>query len=490
MLYHFDLLQEPWIPVVDLKGRRLELGLLQTLYRAHELREISDASAMVEYGLYRLLNVFLMDALRPEELEDLEELLNAGRFDRKILDAYIALCHSEGASFDLFDEKRPFLQVPYLEDYDKRKRRSVSKLDIEMPSGNNHVHFEHLAQPLELGYGHAARLLVIRNLISTCGMEGPSSINASPPYFAVFRGRTLFETLIHLLIPVSDIQVFADPPVFWRCDQVVVPKKKVLQTSWLYGMLFPARRIHLIPNGKGVQEMYFGPGMDFCLLDNWTDPHVTYRVGKEGRFPWRPNGTRAVWRNLNDLVDIQGKRAPKIAEVYQMLQDSQDIPAQVMLYGVQTNQASYLDVYRHDLQLPLGLFREGRAKLIGDCITAAETLVRKFQGVLRKKRMDKTGNYVEGITQQMVTETVQMIYQSCEAELWNLCNTILARETVEAQGVYDQWNRKLSEIGASAMQGLLNRLNLKGKQLVALSESLATWDSCLYRLKKGGETHG
>ena len=62
-----------------------ELSLLETLERAHLLSEIQDPSPMVEYSVYRLLIVFLMDMLRPEDEEVLEELLDEVRFSSNTL---------------------------------------------------------------------------------------------------------------------------------------------------------------------------------------------------------------------------------------------------------------------------------------------------------------------------------------------------------------------------------------------------------------------
>src|SRR5699024_1871425 len=98
----FDVLQEPWIPVVTFEGETLEVGILDALLRSPEWKEIQDPSPMVEYSVYRFLIVFLMDALRPETPVDLEELLYAGQFDESAIQDYITLCHSEGVSFDLF----------------------------------------------------------------------------------------------------------------------------------------------------------------------------------------------------------------------------------------------------------------------------------------------------------------------------------------------------------------------------------------------------
>ena len=138
----FDVLQEPWIPVVTFEGETLEMGILDAPLRSPEWKEIQDPSPMVEYSVYRFLIVFLMDALRPETPVDLEELLYAGQFDESAIQDYITLCHSEGVSFDLFDPNRPFMQTSVDKNWDKR-RKPVTTLDYTVPNGNNHIHFDH-----------------------------------------------------------------------------------------------------------------------------------------------------------------------------------------------------------------------------------------------------------------------------------------------------------------------------------------------------------
>ena len=113
MKVFFDVIAQPWIPVVDLQGERKELGILDVLTHAHELKRIQDSSPLVEYSVYRFLIVFLMDAFRPETEEDLQDYLSEEQFDPEVLNTYIAQCRAEGVSFDLFDEKRPFMQSVY-----------------------------------------------------------------------------------------------------------------------------------------------------------------------------------------------------------------------------------------------------------------------------------------------------------------------------------------------------------------------------------------
>ena len=275
MSIHFDLLREPWIPAADPQGVVRYLGLLDLLEQSPELAGISDPSPLVEYGLYRLLCVFLMDALRPEDPFEIQDILLEGSFDMAQIHRYVERCQAEGASFDLFDEKRPFLQTPYDPRWDKEKK-PVACLDCTIPTGNNHIHFNHLHTERILDYGEAARLLPLCALFVTAGAQGyPSGINAAPPYFVIIKGKNLFGTLVNLLLPVEEIPDFDSSPAFWRCTDTVEPKRKVGKTSWLYGMLFPARRVLLIPRPQGVKEVYYSQGMNFCESSNWTDPHVT-----------------------------------------------------------------------------------------------------------------------------------------------------------------------------------------------------------------------
>ena len=116
----FDILTKPWVPVLDAAGQKTELGLLETLERAHELKAIQTASPMEEYSVYRFLIVFLMDALRPEDgEEDIGGLLEAEQFDMEAIQDYLTQCRKEGVSFDLFDAERPFLQTAYVEAWDR-----------------------------------------------------------------------------------------------------------------------------------------------------------------------------------------------------------------------------------------------------------------------------------------------------------------------------------------------------------------------------------
>ena len=387
----FDILRKPWVPAVDAAGQTMELGLLETLERAHELQAIQTASPMEEYSVYRFLIVFLMDALRPEDgEEDIGGLLEAEQFDMEAIQDYLTQCRKEGVSFDLFDAERPFLQTTYVEAWD-REAKPVSTLDYTIPNGNNHIHFDHRRNEISYTPGKALRMLLTAQNFCTAGAQGyPSNVNGAPPWFALIQGETLFQTLVLGMIGTDEILLpFDEPPVLWRNKKEITAKQEVAKTSWLYGMLFPARRIHLLPDetGERVSDVYLSQGLNYVVTNVWKDPHVPYRTTDKGRFNWKPNDDETIWRNLTYLLDE--KDTPQIVEQRKSLNlDEETI--HLVLYGVQTNKASYLRQQRHDLRLPVQLIgNEPAERFIHRYIERAEQLGKALYRSLNQEEISK-----------------------------------------------------------------------------------------------------
>lgn len=453
----FNVLDAPWIPVVRVDGSRELLGIRDTLRCASELMEISAVSPLEEFSVYRFLSVFLMDALRPEDRDNIEELLEEGAFDMEQIEAYISACESEGVSFDLFDEKRPFLQSAYVPEWDKEPK-PVSNLDCFLPSGNNHLHFEHgCVEDRTVPTDKAARLLLTIQQFCTAGAQGyPSGVNASPPYFGVVKGINLFETLVYALLPIQSIEIpFDDPAVIWRSEEAVVPKRSVGQTSWLRGMLFPARRICLIPPAEGekVTQIYLSQGENFVNKEIWTDPFVSYRTLDTGRVPLRPKGEKPVWRSLFEIVDIKGSHASQLLTQFIRLADT--AYAHVTLYGVETSQASYLDVMRCDLRFRKVITeQEDLIKLLRVSVKSAEQLARRLRYCLQD------GNLVP---ENVANDAVGYFYGHCEARFWRMCEDSAAADDIRV--LYREWCQKIGQYAQDAYGKAMEKVNLRGKAL-------------------------
>lgn len=454
----FSVLEQGWIPVIGADGKRQELGILDVLHNASSLREISDASPMTEYSLYRLLSIFLMDALRPNDLEDLEEILEEGSFDFDRIEDYVNLCKSEGVSFDLFDEKRPFLQVPYDPALDKASK-TAAVLDYALPTGNNHTHFVHSEENTVLSFPQAARLLISVQLFCTAGVQGyPSNVSSAPPYYTVVKGKNLFETLVFSMVPRRRIPIpFDDPPVLWRNTDRIEPKQLVTNTSWLFGMLFPARSVHLFAEDGFVREVSVLQGLNY--KGYWDDPHVTYRMIKDERTPWRPNSEKAVWRNLNDLVDKT--KGPYVLRQYFEMEKEADT-ASLTLYGVQTNQASYLGTYQFDLDIPVHIADdEDRIACLTDCIGAAETLARELRHSL---------SGIAEIPDGMVSQAVQDYYGRCEDIIWDFCREYFGAKDANLMDAYDAWCNQVIAFVQEARRNALQNLRLHAHAMALAAE--------------------
>lgn len=462
MSVSFNVLDAPWIPVVRMDGSRELMGVRETLRCAPELKEISAVSPLEEFSVYRFLSVFLMDALRPKRSSGINKLLKQGSFDMEQIEAYISLCESEGVSFDLFDEKRPFLQTAYVKEWDKDPK-PISAIDCFLPSGNNHLHFEHdrvesRAVPLD----KAARLLLTIQQFCTAGAQGyPSGVNASPPYFGVVKGGSLFETLAYTLMPTQSMEIpFDDPAVIWRSSEAVVPKRTVGETSWLRGMLFPARRVMLIPpeNGADITKIYLSQGENFVHKESWTDPFVSYRTLETGRVPLRPKREKPVWRSLFDIIDVKGNHASPLLSQYVRLTDTPY--AHITLYGVETSQASYLDVMRHDLRFRRDITeREEVIELLKQSVAAAERLARRLRHCLRDENI---------VPENVAIDAVNRYYGQCEAQFWKLCED--SATAAAMQELFRSWCQTIGQFAVEAYATAMQNVNLRGKALARAAQ--------------------
>lgn len=455
MKAEFNVLDRGWIPVVSRDGSRQLLGIRQTLAQAHELLEISCPSPLEEYSLYRFLGLFLMDALRPRKRSSIRTLLREGRFDMEQIEVYISLCKAEGVTFDLFDADRPFLQSRYDSKTDGGEK-PVSALDCTLPSGNNHTHFNHV-WPAEIQPGRAAVLLLTTYLFCTAGAQGyPSGPYGAPPFFGVIKGENLFESLLAMMIPQDSIGLdFDNPPVLWRSKNAVKQKTEVGSTSWMRGMLFPTRRITLIPNDKAdaVRAIYLSQGENYVNKESWRDPYTTYRSNDTSVFPLRPHADSPIWRNYCDILDIKGDHASQMLQQYQLIHPEEEV--RLTLYGVETSQASYLTVQRHDFTLPLKLSEPDCIALMKACIYASQQLSRSLRRAL------KDLNLLSG---EAETASMQIYDKLCEERFWEICLE-LKKENADKRELYREYCSAVSGYALQTFDSTLASHRLRARSL-------------------------
>ena len=452
----FDVLKDPWIPVEDLNGETHELSILDALSRAHELRSVCDVSPLVEYSVYRFLVVFLMDALRPQRLSDIEDMLDGGSFDMDAINAYAERCKNDGVSFDLFDKERPFMHTKVDPRWDKQLK-PVDTLDYTVPSGNNHLHFDHKGSVEAYSAAKTMRMLLAAQQFCTSGAQSyPSNVNGAPPWFVIIQMDSLFETLILNMVPIGQVRIkFDDPPVAWRSTAEIEAKKQVAQTSWLYGMLFPARRIHLNPGADGrVKSIYLSQGMNYIDPETWPEPHAAYRVDNKGRFNLKPSTAFAVWQNLIYFVDTQRNCAPQTLGNFARIFDEGF--ANLTMYGVATNQASYLQAAKRDLRLPVGIIGSDEAeRFIIAFAEAAQQLSKAVREALKHKE----------IPEESRKSAVQRFNDRSDAKLFSLLDELCSPDA-GLSALLKATVEELLDDAAACIDEELNSLSLRGSTLM------------------------
>ena len=324
----FDLRARGWIPVRESSGTVREIGLEETMRRAHELRQIEGESPLETVSLYRLL-VGLAHHL-VGDFHSMREWREIGAKEKFDAGKVVQYFDQWADRFRLFDEALPFWQCPGLANTDPRTKAErpvpVASLVHSVASGNNKTLFSHQTDDgdFSLGAAEAARALVTAQYFSVGGLNKKSSNHFGGPqqsyYHAPFvpgmpciiMGNTLFKTIILNMLPgeyrgsaLGKMNLGA-PPWAERREQIInlerVAAKNYTTTprSYLDYLLPRSRHIRLLPENKMngtvvVREIHIAQGVAWeSKIEPWfvkiQDSH-----NPESR-PLQLNLDRAVWR--------------------------------------------------------------------------------------------------------------------------------------------------------------------------------------------------
>lgn len=382
----YSVLYDPCIPVQMLDGSVQMLGMRDTFLQAHNIRDIQGETPLERYAVMRLLIAFTMDLMHPEDSYERQSILESGRFDQRQLDDYIEACETQGPRFDLFDPVHPFLQSRYDAKLDAKAEKPVSVIIHALPSGNNHTFIDHRrGDQHEVSCAKAFQALLASYVFCVSGTAGPSSINNTPPLYAIMLGKNLFETIVMNMLSQSEAMPlpYGTGMVPWKMERTIVPRENIADVTLLEGLTWMPRRITLIQNDNGmVQKVYCQAGLDFKGNDLWTDPHVPRIKRKDGTYTTiKPDQGRELWRDAGTLLyDHDGKsvRQPNAFRCIGNVYDEDDFPDYIAVRaaGLITNQAAYTGWTEGELSLPSKLLFEQRK---ADAFRADAALVESIQ---------------------------------------------------------------------------------------------------------------
>lgn len=387
----FDLVTEPWIPVVDSDGTPREVGLRDALVNSHRWRGFGEVSPLTEVALLRLLLAVVHRALRgPRSVDEAVELLERGQFDSEMIDDYLSRWQDR---LDLFHERHPFLQVP---DMPGERPLPWTKLVHERASGNNPTLFDHTTDdnPPPATPAEAARALVTHLTFVPGGLirryDAPSGAGAPLATAAAFmpQGTTLFETLVLHLVPYD---AEGDEPAWEREPYRLGDLKGGGLQAPLTGRTriytWCSRAIKLLPEGDGrVLYIDYGPGVtpgERLELD----PMCGYWAADGRLEPARLERDRAFWRDLYAVLPATGRpqRLQVLEHATQVLYEvgRPGILFPLDVVGQVTKRADILEIRRESYPLSPRTLEPERQEAIRHAVDRAAELGDVLEDAMR-----------------------------------------------------------------------------------------------------------
>lgn len=329
----FNLIDEPWIRVMDDSGRVLDVGILECFQRAHELKSLAGELPTQDVTMLRFLLAILyavfgrVDASgKRVELADSEKALEYWRtlWERKYFaaDALETYLRYYEERFWLFHPERPFYQVPAIQG----TSYPAEKLMGDISESNNKPRFFSMRSGLkknQLEYGEAARWLLYLNAFddtsSKPSQQGKGKASVGPGWLGRLglvyaEGKNLFETILlnwTLFEPFSrEIYSFSEKTCWEEDDLRDEERVKIsIPGNPLSLLTLQTRRITLERDEQCNVVIRFslvhGDGFD---LDNAFIENMTiWRYSKKDNVyrPRKFDPAMQLWRDFQPLTALK-----------------------------------------------------------------------------------------------------------------------------------------------------------------------------------------
>lgn len=357
----FNLLDEPWIRVMDAQCRVQEVSLTDVLIHAHEYKSLSGELPTQDAAVLRLLLAVLhtvfarVDAQgNPRQLEDEEEavdfwqeLWERGKLPEQPIRTYLKQWHER---FWLFHPERPFGQVAELT---YGTKPTAAKLNGEVSESGNAIRLFSSyagAEKEKLTYAQAARWLIHLNSADDSAVkpskEGKAASatgkleSAGTGWFGkigltVLKGETLFQTLLFNLVLVHTSELSSQQYPLWEREKITLDEAKEIPKLDNLAELYtiPSRKTRLIRDIDKVTGFYAIKGEFFSEEVGLIEPMTAWRkISKKNQpeklIPYMHQFSRQMWRDFSVLFLSQEDKnydMPVIVKWYNALLNNDDL---------------------------------------------------------------------------------------------------------------------------------------------------------------------
>ena len=324
----FNLLEEPWLPVVYNDGKQIEVSL-RTIFRdAHRIKNLAGELPTQDAAILRFILAIvyrvvenndpkgtkgrMFDAI--DAYERWEEYWNNGSFPSELFDKYL----SEYADrFYLIHPDRPFYQYPI----DKGSEYKAKKLRGDLAESNNKAKMFSSFNGKDkdaLSYGESVRWLI--HLISYDDAslkpihkkDGEKMDSAKVGWLGrlglvYLKGKNLFETLmLNLVLVDKDGEIFPEEKPVWELDTLEMQERRriPIPKSPIGVLTVQSRRVRLLIDNGAVTGYTEYVGDQFADTCSNVEQMTMWRQDKETNWVPKklPDPSRAIWRDYTSLL--------------------------------------------------------------------------------------------------------------------------------------------------------------------------------------------
>jgi len=406
MTHTFNLIDQPWIPIVWRSGDVEEVNLHHLLINAHEIQDICADTPVESAAILPLLLAILQRVFQPMDEDAWETLWQNGAFPVDPIETYLDQWYDR---FDLFHPERPFYQAR-----DERVK-SKSVLYLAEAIANTHTIFDHRTEATTdaLNPPQAARLLVTAHAFRLGGgKSGNQTRNFIDSIFArgilfFASGSTLYETLLLNLLPYPDDHTMLTKPddrPIWEAEtplserQFASKQTYATPKGYLEYLTWQTNHILLLPedglDGTIVREITIAPIMP--IDPSVFSPQKAYRARKDKKgqieaWPFKYFSTdKALWRDYDTMIMLgdDDLRPPAVVEWFSVLTNmgvlNEDRQIQLMATGMLADQAKPMFYRKEYMPLPASLLNDEYIAYVSNALTQAEEVAKALKDALMK----------------------------------------------------------------------------------------------------------
>lgn len=482
----FNVVNEPWIPVVDLAGARRLISLGQVFSSGREIADL-QVRPQERVALMRLFACIAHAALDgPKDFDEWEKVPEAlPESARKYLQKW-------EDSFWIFHPEKPWLQTP---DIDKGKGpcpvdsstvddwTPVSKLTFSYSSGNNSTLFDHgaLRDNRDFSLAETVLAMLAYQSYSVAGLSAQvfwhgrqtnKSAKDSPcitasMLHAFIRSGCLLES-IHMNLPTLEMvkahygTAAPGRPVWEMIPKSFEDHAAVDNATRTYiGRLVPLKRFMKLHATARV--ILLGEGLDYPAFADGFPPEPTATIvlksggvekKKDARMYLAYHTTKAVWRELTALLLKRENQEDGRCLVLRNLTEGEQFD--LVVVGVARDQAEILDHTESVFHIQSGLTRNAGALLYEAEVVFAESIARSLSWAVQEYRKELDGGW-EGklksaggskgdLIRKLESTASTLFWTAVEKNLDILMGYIEVLGTDEAEGARHRWQKQVRHV--------------------------------------------